>query len=566
MKKLRWQLLIIFLTGLVVGILLLSEQSSGKPLISAQQPTKGGIYTEALIGSFQRLNPILDFYNAADHDVDRLIYSGLIRFDDRGLAQADLAESWGISQDGKTYNFALRKNLVWQDGKPLTSEDVLYTVDMLRNGVNVVPADVQTFWKAVDVQALSADLVQFKLPEAFSPFLDYLTFGILPKHALAGLSFDIMLNSPFNMQPVGSGPYQFNKLIVEDGQIVGVELKAFDKYYGKKPFVEQIVFRYYADGAAALKAYQDGKVQGISNVSSDVLAGVLAEPNLAVFTGRKPELAMLLFNLKDEKTKFLQDVNFRKALMVGLNREWLVDRVLNGQAVIANGPILPGTWAYYNGLKPVAFDALAAANMLKDAGYVIPADGGSVRVKGDVQLKFTLLTPDDETHRALAESIQSDWAKLNVIVDLEAVPYEELVNQRLDQHNFQVALVDLNLASSPDPDPYPFWDQAQATGGQNYTGWDNRIASEFLEQARTTADIAQRLKFYRNFQVIWNEELPAIPLYYPVYTFAMDKELQGIRIGPLFNPSDRFANVNEWFFVVRQPLQAGATAQPTIVK
>ena len=75
------------------------------------------MYTEALVGTPGRLNPVLDYYNPADRDVDRLIYSGLIKFDDRGVPQADLAESWGVSQDGKSYNFAIRPDAKWHDGE-----------------------------------------------------------------------------------------------------------------------------------------------------------------------------------------------------------------------------------------------------------------------------------------------------------------------------------------------------------------------------------------------------------------------------------------------------------------
>ena len=115
----RWQLIIIFLTGLVVGILLLSEQPVLQQIIP--EPVRGGIYTEALIGSPQRYNPLLDSFNSVDRDVDKLIFSGLLSIGANGVPQPDLAESWGISQDGKTYNFELRPNILWHDGNPLTT-------------------------------------------------------------------------------------------------------------------------------------------------------------------------------------------------------------------------------------------------------------------------------------------------------------------------------------------------------------------------------------------------------------------------------------------------------------
>src|SRR5512133_1213320 len=141
MKNLRWQFVIIFLTGLVVGILLLGEQKDTASLEATPRPAQGGIYTEAVVGNLQRLNPLLDSKNQPDRDIDRLLFNGLVRFDARGLPLPDLAESWGISQDGMTYNFSLRKNLKWHDGQPVSADDVIFTVEMMRQGTPSLSTD-----------------------------------------------------------------------------------------------------------------------------------------------------------------------------------------------------------------------------------------------------------------------------------------------------------------------------------------------------------------------------------------------------------------------------------------
>lgn len=560
MKKLRWQLLIIFLTGLVVGILLLGEQPQPtKPLSSSPEPVKGGVYTEALVGSLLRLNPLINTYNAPDREVSRLIFSGLIRFDGSGAPVPDLAESWGFSQDGTVYTFTLRKNAKWHDGKPITADDVVFTVDLLRKGGDAIPADLQDFWKDIEAVRLSDQVVQFRLPEAFAPFPDYLAFGILPKHVLGGKTIDQIVDLNFNIEPVGSGPFNFDHLITENGVIKGVVLAAFKDYYGQKPYIDEMVFRYYPDSLTALQAYRDGQVQGLGSVTPEILPTVLQEPNLQLYSMRKPELTMVMFNLKSQEAGFLQDAKVRRAFLLGLNRQGLIDRFLDGQAIVADGPILPGTWAYYNGLKRIGYDPDAAMALLKDAGYVLPSDSDVVRKKGDVALRLQLSYPDDEHHRVIAEAIKANWVDLGVEVTLEPVPYDSLLKDRLDQRDYQAVLVDLNMSRSPDPDPYPFWDQGQASGGQNYTQWDNRVASEYLEQARVTVNMQERAKFYRNFQILFTQELPALPLYYPVYTYAVDRDLQGVRVGPLFDTADRFTNVTEWF-LAGQTKREGAIA------
>jgi peptide/nickel transport system substrate-binding protein len=549
MKSIRWQLIIILVAGVLVGALLLSGQS-GFRLVSPS-PAKGGTYTEALLGGLQRLNPLLDYYNQPDRDVDRLVFSGLLRFDTRGEVQPDMAEKWGVSMDGLTYNFDIHPKAAWHDGKPVTSEDVVFTVNMMRDSASVLPEDLKSLWRGVEVIALSEKSLQFQLAEAFAPFKDYLTFGILPKHLLGGFSYTDIVNASFNIQPIGSGPYRFDKLIIEDGRIKGVALKANENYYGQVPFISQVVFRYFPDGPLAYSAYVKGEVQGIGEIGFDILRQGLANPNLSLYSIRKPQIAMVLFNLKNNEIKFLQDKVIRRALLTGLNRRSLIDRVYSGQGIIASVPLLPGSWAYYDGLTPVDFDPQKAMDLLKQQGYVLANAGDTVRAKQGTALNFELLHPQDAIHQAIAEAIQADWAKIGVAVTLKAIPYDLLVLDHLQPLSYQAALVDLNFANAPDPDPYPFWDISQVGGGQNYSQWENRIVSEYLEQARVSQDFDERAKLYRNFQVLYMDELPALPLFYPVYNYAVDKTVQAIRLGPFFDPSDRFFNISSWFLLSR---------------
>jgi len=546
MKNLRWQIVIIFLTGLVVGILLLGEQKSPNFLEATPRPAQGGIYTEAVVGELQRLNPVLDRQNLPDRDIDRLIFNGLVRFDSRGIPLPDLAESWGISQDGKIYNFSLRQDLKWHDGQSVTADDIVFTVEMLRLGNPSLPSDVQEFWKTVEVKGMGSN-IQFRLPEPFAPFLDYATFGIIPRHLLKGLSGDSFINSPFNLQPVGTGPFQFERLIVDNGRISGVVLRANKDYHGQKPNLSQIVFLFYPNSIGALTAVKENRAQGISKLTMDILPQALAYPNLSVYSSRKPEMSVLLMNLKNPEVAFFQEVQVRKAILRSINRQWTVDNLMQGQAIQADGPIFPGTWAYYDGIKPVGFDPDIARRDLKENGWVLAGETDTIRSKKEVFLKFKLTVPDTEKHKNLAGAIQRDLAAVGIQADLEILPYESILNDRLNPRTYQAALVDLNLSKSPDPDPYPFWDQVQATGGQNYSQWDHRVASEMLEQARITTNLDERARLYRNFQLIFEDEVPAIPLFYPVYTWGADVTIRGIRMGPLFDTSDRFASVQDWY-------------------
>src|SRR5512142_2952751 len=558
MKRLRWQILVVVATVIIVAVLLLSQQPTAATNVT--QAAAGGVYTEGVAGSLGRLNPLLDWNNPVDRDVDRLIFSGLIKFDAHGLPQADLAESWGVSADGTIYNFTIRPNAQWHDGKPVTSDDVIFTIGLIKSS-SLYPQDVKDLWNQIDVKRLDDKNLKFTLPEPFAPFLDYATFGILPKHLLGSTPAEQLANAPFNINPVGTGPYKFDHLLVDSGHITGVVLTVNDKYYGDKPYIQQVVFRYYPSGKAAYEAFQEGEVLGVSELPTDILPSALADPNLSVYTSQLPQMSMVMLNLNNTEVPYLQNANVRKALLLGLNRDYIVSNVLKGQAIIADGPILPGSWAHYDGLKHVDYDPEAAVALLKGEGYVIPASGGTVRAKDNQPLHFTLVHPDDPVHTQIAQLIQQEWLQIGVQVNLQAVPYDQIIPNYLAPRTYQAALVDLNLSRTPDPDPYPFWHQSEATGGQNYSQWDNRAASEYLEQARTESDFAVRARLYKNFQVVFQKDLPSLPLYYPVYNYGVDAQVRGVQDAQLlYDASDRLAFIDSWYLVTRRALQPTAQA------
>jgi len=545
-----------------VAVLLFSQQSPVTTGPILPQPEQGGVYTEGLVGSLGRLNPLLDWNNSADRDVNRLLFSGLFRFDERGMPRTDLAESWGVTPDGTIYNITIRSNALWHDGMPVTSEDVIFTIEMMKSAGSLYPPDIKDLWGKIEVSRLDERTFKLTLPEPYVPFIDYLTFGVLPKHLLESVSAGQMANADFNIKPVGSGPYKFDHLIVENGRITGVVLTLSTDYYGSSPFIEQVVFRYYPSSAAAFDAYQQGDVLSVSQITPEMLSAALEEPNLSVYTSRLPQISFVLFNLNRPEVAFLQDPKVRRALMLGLNRPYIINTFLQGQAIITDGPILPGSWAYYDGIEHFEYNPDEAINLLKGEGYVIPAEGGEVRAKDGNPLNFTMLHPDDVVHTHIAQTIRDEWAAIGVRVDLQALPYDQLAADFLASRDYQTALIDLNLSRTPDPDPYPFWHQAEATGGQNYSQWDNRPASEYLEQARVTADYTLRTRLYRNFQVVFAKELPALPLFAPVYSYGVDSQVQGVQVPSLYDPSDRLATFTNWYLLTRRVLEPEETSTP----
>jgi peptide/nickel transport system substrate-binding protein len=565
MQNIRWQLLIA-IGGLILVVGLLIGQTPTLQSTSPQ-PAVGGSYAEALLGGVVRLNPVLDTYNQVDRDIDRLIYSGLVRFDSRGVPLPDLAENWAVSADATLYTVTLRSNAFWHDGEPVLSDDVVYTYSKFQDPDFPGPKDMQDLWQKVKIVRLDDHTVQFQLSEPFAPFLDYLSIGLLPEHLLRGVSAGDLVDHPFNLAPVGTGPFRFDRFLMKDGNIAGVSLAAFDSYYLTRPYLERFELFFFSTPQEMLKAYQSGDVEGLGSVDPSILGQVLADPTLNLYSARLPEIGLVFLNTKSPSKPFFAEKKVRQSLMMAINRQWIVDSVMGGQAVVASGPILPDTWASAADLGPYPFDPQASADLLDSLGWELPsgATPGSpeyVRTSEDNTLEFSLSYPDDAVHTAVAQDLQEAWAGIGVRVTLDAVDPETLMSDYLEPRDFDAVLTDINLSKFPDPDPYPFWHDTQAETGQNYGGYSDRNISIWLEQARTTPDIARRAQLYRNFLHRFYDQQPALLLYTPVWNFAINSDLQGVSVGPLFDPSDRYAGVTQWHLLARRGPAPTDTVNP----
>ena len=567
MRNIRWQLLIA-IGGLALVVVMLIGQTPDQVTTPAQ-PVAGGVHSEALVGQIIRLNPILDSSNQPDRDIDRLIYHGLLHFDSRGTPVPDLAKSWAISADATLYTFTLLEDAVWHDGEPVTADDIIYTYSKLQDDDYPGPEDIHELWSQVNIIRLDDRRVQFQLPEPFAPFLDYLTVGLLPDHLLRGVSAGDLIDHPFNLDPLGTGPFRLDQYILEDNLIVGVSLVAFDEFYGQQPFLERIEFRLFGNEQDALEAYNNGEVNGVGHIGDSILNEALSLPSLNVHSARLPRIGLIFLNLQNPEKDFLSEKTIRRALAIAINRQWIIDQVFLGQAVQPIGPIMPGTWAFTDGIKALPFNPGEAAQILESEGWELPAGASPgtpefQRVKDEEILSIELVHLEDYAHTQIAEWVKRYWEAIAIQVDLIPVSSVSLFEDFLQPRAYQAVLTELDLGSYPDPDPYPIWHDSHTEAGQNYSGFSDRNISIWIELARTTPDRGQRAELYASFQYRFQDQLPAILMYYPIYNYGIDAQVQGVTVGPLYNPSDRFNTVFDWYLVARRGVspEIGETPQP----
>ncbi len=585
LKHIRWQIaLIVIGVALLAGLMIYLSAA----YTVQHEPAPGGTYIEGMIGTPQYLNPLLCEYNDVDLDLCSLIFSSLVRFDEHGVPQPDLAERWEISADGLTYTFHLRPDARWHDNQPVTAADVVFTLSLLQDPNFLVAPELSALWRTVKVEEVNSLTVQMTLKEPLAPFLQYVAagnFGVLPKHALPDVTASNLADQPFNRKPIGSGPFQLEEFgSGEAGQPMHVLLSAFPGYYDRQPYIAKLDFRFYPDFPSLLSAYRAGEVQGLSRIQPNQLAALRDVPSLNVFTAPASAYSMIFLNQGDDTLPFFQDQKVRQALLLSLDRQRLIEDVLHGQGLVADTPFIPGTWAYDNDLPPIVPNSDQARQLLAEAGWrfptpppptalgdhgdVIPVtplptpqpDEQPIRVKNGVPLSFTLYTNNTPLQVALAKAVAQQW--LDVGVQATVIPVQAgLINNYLAPRTYQAALVDVEL--SGDPDPYPFWHETQADiPGQNYSQFRDRDISETLEQARRATDLTTRMQLYHKFQEFFREKTPGILLYYPVYNYGVSEKVTDVQLGPVAFPFDRFRTLPDWYVITRRVIKREAAAAP----
>jgi peptide/nickel transport system substrate-binding protein len=525
-------------------------------------PAPGGTYVEGVAGAPRNINPLLCQLNDADHDLCSLVFSSLTRLNENGEPVPDLAENWSISDDGITYTFKLRPDARWEDGAPVTADDVLFTTGLLQDPTFPGRKDIGDLWKSVTVNKLDDATVQFRLSQPYAPFMDHTTIGLLPQHILSGTAASSLADIPFNLQPKGNGPWRVTDVNTAGGRVSSIGLESSPTYYGPKPKIGRLVFRYYSNSQALLDAFRNGDVDGMANLSPGELAKLESLNNATIYSTPQARYVSLLINQRQDSGAIaLTELPVRQALMVALDREAIIRDVLKGQGLLAETPFIPGTWAHDAEVKHSGRDLERAKQLLQNAGYELTTVAPSnveVWQKDGEPIGFTLLTPEMKPLIDVAEAVAKQWRELGVQVTV--VPVRNIVKNFLYTRQFQVALTETLLDG--DPDPYPFWHQSQSTLGQNFTGWENAEASDWLQQARTTTDRSQRFELYRRFQQKLAEELPALMLYYPTFQYVVSNRVKNVQVAPIIYASDRLRSLNDWTVATRRVLTSEATAQP----
>ncbi len=509
-------------------------------------PRPGGEYVEAIVGQPQYINPVLAQNNDTDTDLVRLMYSGLLRFNEQEKIVPDLAESYEIGEDQKSYTIKLKPNLHWHDGEPLTANDVMFTIETIQDPATKSPLAASL--KGVKAEQIDDRTIKFTIDEPFAPFLSSLTFGILPAHIWSDVASANLGLAEYNLRPVGSGPYQFASLQKNKaGDIKSYTLSVYPGYYGQKPYITKLTFKLYPDFESAIEALKSRAVEGVSFIPRTLKGKVADDTDINLQTLKLPQYTAVFLN---QKNALLKDKVIRQALTMSIDKAAILQQVLGEDGTIANGPIPPGFLGYNADLKTQPLDIQAAKKLLDDNGWPFLA-GQQVRKKKDTELRIKLTTVDQPEYVATANLLKQYWEAINIGVEVEVIPQSRIEREILRPRNFDALLYGELIGF--DPDPFPFWHSSQSSStGLNLSSYYNKQVDKLLQDARMTNNAKDREAKYIEFQNILAADIPAIFLFSPTYIHASSKQIKGITADRLIVPADRFNGVMDWYIKTRR--------------
>lgn len=509
-------------------------------------PAQGGSYAEGIVGQVAFINPILAREGSADRDVTTLVFADLM----------SLAESVKDSNGSKTWNVRLKERAVWQDGSPITSDDVIFTLHTIQNPDANSPLSGD--WSNVSVSRISEREMQFQLASPYTLFPNMLRdLRPVPKRIFADISPANIRLSAFNLEPVGSGPFVYDQLEKRnDGFITRYDLVRNDKYesFAPKPFISKISLKFFENDDSLVKAYNVGSIDGFGTFDPDIRAKL----KINDLTRSVPTFRYYAVFLNQNANPALAYREVRDVLARSIDRARLVQDVYKGNADAMPGPIPPALDAS-GGASPMPIaspDDLKAE--LSDAGWSFsPASNAWERKAGNGTLKlaFSIKVPDLPLLVATARFAQDAWSAVGIKADIDAIDPQSFGESVLRSRDYEAILYGNILLSSPDL--FSFWSSSEKFyPGLNFSLYGSKEADSIIASLKSVPlDSAQRSDKLEQLAARITADRPAVFLVSPHYMYVTKRPLAGITISPLSVPEDRFRSVDSWYVSTRRVLK-----------
>lgn len=525
-------------------VALLFQVDALKDKYQTLQPVEGGIFTEGIVGSYTNVNPIYAT-SAVDAAASKLIFAGLLQYGQDNKLVSQLAEKIDIDRSEKVYTVTLKPDLRWHDGHKLTSDDVVFTYQLIQNPD--ARSYLQPSWRGIKIEAKDERTVTFTLPSILSSFPHSLTTGLVPKHLLEGVNPEQLRSSDFNtVRPVGSGPFEFDAFEIDPGKEnqqrqERVGLIPFEDYVEGKPKLDRFIIRTFASPENLEKAYAAQELTAASGLTAvpDSLAGQNGMADISL-----PVAGQVMVFFKTTQPP-LDNIQIRQALVLAANRQEVINSV--GYPLLpSDSPLLRGQLGYDKKLIQKTNNVKAAGKILDKAGWKVdPAYG--LRKKGKQVLGFRLYSEANSEYAAVTQSLQKQWRQLGIDVQVTLQSPQEL-QSTVSTHNYDALLY--AISTGADPDVYAYWHGSQSdirsNNRLNFSEYRSTFTDRALEAGRSRSDPQIRGVKYRPFLQAWTKDNPALALYQPRYLFIVREPFNGLDLDAVVTPADRYSNVESW--------------------
>jgi peptide/nickel transport system substrate-binding protein len=487
-------------------------------------PVPGGHRITAAQADASNLIPFMAG-DTASHAVGGLIFSSLLRYDRQLRLTGDLARDWQIKNGGRTLVFHLREGLRFADGEPLTSADVAFTWRTVTAPDTRTPYGKQ--YRRVDrVETPDPHTFIAHYDEPYAPALStWASLAIVPEHRLAEADIN---KTPFARDPVGSGPYQLERW--QAGQ--SITLRGYDGFHREGPYIDRVTFRILPDTTTQFLELAAGNLDQMGLSPTLYRRTFPSRPDLrervATYQYLGSNYTYLGFNLR--RAPF-DDRRVRRAIAHAIDRQQLIDGVLLGLGERIAAPYKPGTRWYPKGLQPLGFAPQRARALLAEAGWR-DRDGDGVREKDGRELRFDIVTNNDNQQRKIAATIiQRRLKEVGIRVNLRLVEWATLLSRFINPHDFDAVILGWSL--SLDPNQYSIWHSSQQGQSQfNFVGLEDPTVDRLLERGLRTFDKAEREAIYHRFAAELQKATPIVYLYAPYSLSAVHRRIRGVAPAP----------------------------------
>ena len=484
------------------------------------------------------LNGDIDSLNeltAADADalqiIRHMLFMTLTHLDKDLNFAPYFAKSWDFSNEQLTVTFHLRDDIFWSDGAKTTAEDVIFTYQTMINR-DVAYSAASQFDLVAGVEKIDDQTIRFHLHHAYPDVLFDLQFPILPKHILGSLTPDEKLTSDFNRHPIGNGPFVLKKWEANKA----IYFESNKNFAPEAPKIDQIIFSILPEETVLAANLLAHDIDIIPRLSHERLSEIAA--NKSIKTSRFESKNFTFIGWNNENPIFSAPI--RRALTHAINKEEIINTLLQGFGKPAIGPLTPLAWAFDKNLVDIKYDPEAAKSLLLNQGW-IDSDNDGVLDNNGRELAFSLkIHSDSRRSQDIAVMVQAQLKKLGVKVTIEQLEFNLFIDHIINQRLFEAVV--MTWGASFAVDPTPLWHSDAIENGYNIVSYKNSRIDELLEQARYAKNRETAQPLWIEFQQTIIDDCPYTFLFIPDDIVACNKRVKNTE----FDIRSYLANVQSW--------------------